>query len=341
VLAPLTPLVFISALVVAAVAAREKGVDFEFDRTTGPERVLRLARGVGLMDVGVCRCVPDLDTSFVLPGGFRTGASVYYGRGDGARPAVLLIHGNTWLGRHLSTYRLKARLLADAGFTVLAYDQVGFGDAEDRFKHGAAGLPAAYDFYGQASAALEFLMRLVPLDGDAGVTVKGHSGGVDVALYLGHANPAVNRVVIMVAPPPPMEGENAQAERGAYFSARAAHTYRSIHEREWPDWFEWDMTQADERDPSQLYRQDGHPPVLLVLGERDEPRGHPAVLAMYEEIAGPKDLAWLPRSNHYLNTAQSLGFVFFDRRVARHFRTAVVDRLSEGFGDMRVLQEGG
>jgi pimeloyl-ACP methyl ester carboxylesterase len=292
--------------------------------------VRHLVSAVGARDVGICRCAPDETATLELPGGFGTVASIYRGRGDGARPGVLLVHGNTWLGRRLSTYRVKARLLADAGYTVLAYDQVGFGEADDRFQHGRDSLPAAYDALAQAAAALAYLRSMDRVDPND-ITALGHSGGVDAALRIAQAHAGVTRVVIMVAPPPPLPDEQSVRARGRYFQGRAERTYSFIHGRDWPEWFSWELTGrgGEEPDPFEPYREPGHPPLLLVLGENDEPRGHETVRARFDDVAGEKRLAFIPSSDHYLNTAQSLGLVFYHRQVARDFRDEVVTWLSE------------
>lgn len=310
-------------------ASMEKGAQFEHDRTVGSTKVLLLLRVTGVSGLGVCRCSPDRVARIELPGGFRTMVSIYEGRGAGPRPGVLLIHGNTWLGRRLSTYRLMASLLAKEGYTVVAYDQVGFGQSDDRFGRGVAGLPAAYDFLGQARAALEFLLETTSVD-RRNLSVLGHSGGVDVALRLAHRGEDVSRVAIMVAPPPPLEGDGAVEQRRAYLSRRDEDTYRFIHGREWPDWFSWDLTELDASDVMEPFETPGHSPLLLILGEHDEPRGHEAVRRrLFERVAGPKELVLIPGSDHYLNTAQSLGFVFYDRAVARHFVRELASWLAE------------
>lgn len=53
--------------------------------------------------------------------------TLYPGRGGGPRPAVVMAHGFTAVAAQLEP---TAQLLADAGFTVLAYDHAGFGLSE-------------------------------------------------------------------------------------------------------------------------------------------------------------------------------------------------------------------
>jgi hypothetical protein len=62
----------------------------------------------------------------------------------------------------------------------------------------------------------------------------------------------------------------------------------------------------------------------LILGERDEPRRHNSVLDEFDRVVDPKRFVLLDGSDHYLNTAQSLGFVFYDVAVARRLTNAMV-----------------
>src|SRR5215831_18967383 len=113
----------------------------------------------------------------------------------------------------------------------------------------------------------------------------------------------------MVAPQPGgerSETKEYKEERSKYFSSRFSHTYQFIYGREVPDWFSWDLTRINEfwedyRKKVALLKMPGHKPLLLLLGEIDEPRGHEQVREYFKQWAEPKKLVFLPRSNHYLN----------------------------------------
>jgi hypothetical protein len=77
-----------------------------------------------------------------------------------------------------------------------------------------------------------------------------------------------------------------------------------------------------------LLRSPGHTPLMLLLGERDEPARHKYVKDYFAQLAEPKTLLVLKGANHYLNTAQSLGLVVYDRAVARQLVDELVPWLS-------------
>ena len=52
---------------------------------------------------------------------------LYPGKGSGPRPAVVMAHGFTAVAAQLEP---QARACAEAGYTVLAYDNYGFGLSE-------------------------------------------------------------------------------------------------------------------------------------------------------------------------------------------------------------------
>lgn len=77
------------------------------------------------------------------------------------------------------------------------------------------------------------------------------------------------------------------------------------------------MTGIKEEDPEviwEYYQQPNHKPLILVLGEYDQPDAHDYVLDQFGTLAEPKDLVFVSRADHYLNTAQSLRWVFYDRK---------------------------
>ena len=319
----LVPISLASGLLLFAAAAlvgvNETGAGFRHDRTTGTHKILeRVVRPAGLLGIGVCRCAPDRDVPMSLPGGFETRASIYDAGRPGARPGVVILHGNTWPGRNLPTYRLIARRLAEEGYVVLTFDYVGKGEADDPFRHGRAGVSAAFDFPAQTRTAIAYMRQNLRVDPDD-LTVFGHSRGVDWAEVVGMTSDHVSRVAMMVAPPaPPTPGETVP-DGPPEVSDRYLETYTLLYGKAVPDWFRWSMTGEESRDwqtGHDLLRTPGHKPVLVLLGERDEPRGHERVEALFAEYAEPKKLVRLERSDHYANAGQALGLVFYDRAVA-------------------------
>jgi pimeloyl-ACP methyl ester carboxylesterase len=307
-------------------AYTEKGARFSHDRTTGPPKVLRVISAAGLTGMGICRCSPTKTVSLDLGSDFKTLVQIYDAGGEGLRPGLVLIHGNVWQGQNLSTYRLLATLLARHGFIVLTYDQLGFGEADDMYGPGPEFADRAPLPLEQSDRAVQHLIENYPVD-PAQLYVMGHSYGVDVALPTASLRPDVAGVVVYVAPPPPPDPTESSSARGEYFANRGAETYQFIYDRPLPDWQTW-RANDEMLDPWKPYEMSGHKPVVVLLGENDQPEGHDAVRGQFARLEEPKSLVYLRGSDHYANTAQSLGFVFYDRKVAEQLRMDVFPALT-------------
>lgn len=332
--------VTVGAVSVAFAAESERGADFAYNRTVGPHVIgWRVLQPAGWRGMGVCRCAPDAEREIGLPGGFETVGSLYLpdrARPGSPAPGVLLVHGNVWNGRDASTYRLWAERLAEGGYAVLLFDMLGFGDSDDPYGRGPEGLTPARDAPGQVRAALTALLDDPSVD-TADVSIMGHSGGVAPAVAVGLSDPRVDRIVAYVSPPPPgtVDPDDGGRSRGLYFTVRAAVQYSFIYGRETPQWVLQEghpepaadgaeAPLAEAADPVERLAESGHPPYLLILGERDEPGGHGFERERFRRAAEPKTLFVVPGADHYLNSAQSLGFVFYDRAVADTFASGLL-----------------
>jgi len=315
------------AAVLLALIAREPGRTFPYDSTTGPlkayKNVIRIA---GISGTGVCLCAPTRTARIQLPGGFETKISIYDRGGGKARPGLVIAHGNVWMGDNLSTYRLIGSGLAKRGFIIATLDFPGFGEADSPYAKGPAGVADAADRVLQLNAVVDYLIASTDVDQD-NIAVFGHSGGVQWAMRTASANPNVSKVAIMVAPPPPKiddvsvtEDAEYSARRRQYFTQRGAEQYRFIYGEDVPEWNTWELNEREIRypnDPWEPYIATGHKPILLLLGERDQPGGHTEVLRTFEPVTEPKHYVKLHRSDHYANAAQVLGFVVYDVEVSR------------------------
>ena len=322
-----TTIVLLCFLGVALIIAQnEKGKNFRYDKTVGPRKIFhRVIKQAGLFGTWFSTCSPDREVRIRLPSGFEIPISIYDRGGPHERSGIVLVHGNTWLGRNLSTYRLLASLLARKGYIVLTFDKVGFGESDDPFGQGPSAVAAAWNKSGQTNAVFQYLIENTPVDRHD-LSIIGHSGGVDQALEVGLAREDISRIVIMVAPPVRLKDGSEPPNRSAYFSNRFKDTYSFIYGRDVPVWFNWELTGVKDLDPDyywKYFRSKGHKPLMVVLGECDNPEGHKYVKHLFNHFVQPKKLALIKRSDHYLNTAQSLGLVFYDRAVARQ----IVDEL--------------
>jgi pimeloyl-ACP methyl ester carboxylesterase len=311
-------LVLLAALgfLVIAMTKSERGLHDMYNRTIGLRKIVEnVVKTAAVTDIRVCVCQPDRVERVMLLNRFETTIFIYDRGGAGPRPGIVLIHGNVWNGQRLSTYRVVAHSLAEQGFIVLTFDKVGFGESDDPFGQGPAAVAAAYDSVGQVEEAVGYLIDHTAVD-PSNITLLGHSGGVHQALELGHRSNRIANVVAWLAPSAPAD-ESEVAANLAYLDSKFRARYELLYGRSVPDWFDWELTEIDDQGPDlwEYYREQDHIPLILLLGENDQPDAHPYVLATYETLTEPKDLVLVRRADHYLNTAQSLQWVFYDKDI--------------------------
>jgi dienelactone hydrolase len=309
-------LMAILGIVFITQARAEKGVRDQFNRTIGLRKIYyNVIKTSALSDIRICACQPERVDRVVLLNGFETTASIYDRGGSEPRPGIVLVHGNVWMGQKLSTYRVVAHFLAEAGFIVLTFDKIGFGESDDPFGQGPEAVAAAYDRTSQVKKAVEYLIEKTDVDPER-ISLLGHSGGVDQVLELGRQSDQIANIVIWVAPFDPTNEAKVETNL-VYLGNKFQASYELIYGRSVPDWFEWRLTGIKEEDPEviwEYYQQPNHKPLISVLGEYDQPDAHDYVLDQFGTLAEPKDLVFVSRADHYLNTAQSLRWVFYDRK---------------------------
>jgi len=277
----------------------------------------RFRERVPLARMAACRCLPDRDLVFDRPDGVRIAASIYGDRIDPAAPWVVLVHGNTPVGRRLGLYRVLASRLAERGKRVLTLDQSGFGESGDPF---APGTLEALDRRLDVLAALDQLTEREHL-GDAPVYLVGHSGGAAAVFRAGISDPRVTGLVA-IGPPRRMRERLADAEDRDYFWSRARRTRRLHTGTDFPAWFNraaW--LELGLRDAMEHQLDDfsavGHKPLLLIDGERESEADRTYLRRYFESIAEPKAYVTLAGSNHYCNVKGFAGgrLIVYDRRV--------------------------
>ena len=91
-----------------------------FVRVSVLPRVSRLFEYVRVVDLRVCLCNPDQDIVITRADKIRLAASLYGTHEHGRRVGILLLHGNTPLGRKLGVYEVLASKLAQRGYLVMS-----------------------------------------------------------------------------------------------------------------------------------------------------------------------------------------------------------------------------
>jgi pimeloyl-ACP methyl ester carboxylesterase len=311
-------LLFAMGISLIALAKAERGVQYPYNRTIGLSKILNnVVKTASIADIRVCSCQPSRVDRVVLQDRFETTFFIYDHGGTNKRPGIVLIHGNVWNGQQLSTYQLVAHLLAKEGFIVLSFDKVGFGESDDPFGQGPSAVASAFDTISQLEEAVEYLIEHSNVD-PSNITLLGHSGGVTEALRLGQLSSRIANVVAWVAPFAPANESEIESNI-IYLTDKFHSRYELLYGRNIPNWFNWDLTGIEDEDPEDIlkyYRNKDHKPLILVLGENDQPHAHHLVRRTFETLSEPKELLFIQRADHYLNTAQSLRWVFYDREIA-------------------------
>ena len=311
----------------------ERGYDDPYNRTVGPNKVKTVVRHSGLRSLAVCRCSPDQVITLKRPNGLRTIANIFFGKSpdNSAGPAILLQHGNTSLGKDLATYRALARNLADAGYTVLAYDRLGFGRSDDPIRKSAAETIQAYDPIPLALAAVAYAASLNEVDADR-ISVIGHSAGMMTALKLAMAGNKV-RSVVLIGPPrrvneEPQELTEAELQANEkYWQERFNQTREAVYGTPAPTWFDTSMTELSGpwamEDYMELFGGSHRSPIMLVDGARESSADKVYLEEFFTIIAEPKKFVRLLNADHYHNTAQILGLIVCDRKIMKQLVDAI------------------
>jgi pimeloyl-ACP methyl ester carboxylesterase len=229
----------------------------------------------------------------------------------------VLVHGNTALGQKFAMYKVLASKLAEFGYVVLTYDQLGFGLSDNPFILGPSGAFEAYDRIQMANAAVQHLIGIEHVD-KSNLTIIGHSGGAITALKAGLIMNEI-RNIILIGPPRRIRERSKMAHHKAYHSERFRRTHRFVYGTPIPEWFTQDMTYKAGpwalEDYAEPFLMRGHKPLMLIDGEREKDKNKMYLERFYSALAEPKKFVRLRRSDHYCNTAQSRGLVFYDKGV--------------------------
>jgi pimeloyl-ACP methyl ester carboxylesterase len=312
-------------------------VTFGFDvrLATAPfaKKMISLSRG-SVRDKRVHLVHPDRELQIVV-GEVRLAGSLFGPAEEGEnRPGVLLLHGSTPEGRRMGLYRIIASSLADRGYVVLTIDQRGFGQSS---RPADPARPDAFDYEGDAVAALAYLSKLPGVD-TTRLEVIGHSFGVGTALAAGLSRPKARRIAVLgpgppgleppsdpPARPPAEEAPTAVAARstGRNYMARRAYRYGS---RQWSAGVRY----VGQPKPLEALLAPETPrmPVLVVTDAFEPESTREALRAWQQVVPGETRLVVAERADHYLNTAGFGPAVIYDARAVG----SVVDEIDAWFG---------
>lgn len=326
--------------VVGVIALTERGVYDPYNRTVGPKGLLKLIiRGVrgDITKITVCRCSPDREVRLRRDDGLTTAAGIYEPDGSERRPGILLIHGNTSLGRKLAMYRVLAAGLAERGYLVLTFDLPGWGESDDPFQFG---MLEAVDNDNMVPAAVEYLINKTNVDKN-NIAVIGHSGGAMPALKWGITMDEIKKI-ILIGPPRRVRERMAHTSGINSFWRRFRQTHEFVYGTPIPEWFTADMFAERVQGGAMeeyldYFSMNGHKPLMLVDGEHESEADKVYLEEYYAMLAKPRKFVRLRASDHYGNTAQSLGVIFYDKGVMHQLVSEVTQWL--GRATPRVGEE--
>ncbi len=244
---------------------------------------------------------------------------------------LLLLHGGHYKGSNMAVYRLLARSLSRNGFSVLAPSLAGFGTSDPL---PAPFTPNTISGFPYAKAALKYLAGRKSVDPNR-IYVLGHSLGGSLALALGAGKtPIPIRGIISIGPLRNMEKRFKDPEEREAFRLRLmrdrricmgidAEKTRKVVELLVP------MTYIP------FYQKAGHPPLLLVDGEKDLEEEKEYLRTFFETIAPPKKYINMKNTGHYL------GIMGLNRsHTMLLFDAGILDSLIEGIRTFCAYSEG-
>ncbi len=289
-------------------------------------QILRLCKfgyEVSFCNIRLGLCTADQDLCLIRQDGIRLAASVYRPGMEGLRPAVLLLHGSTEMGRQLALYRLLGRRLAQRGYVVLSPDFAGFGDSQDPFE---ADDPAAVDADRDVCTALDWLRSREDVD-QRRIFLLAHSGGSMFAMNAARRKTGLQALAV-IGPPRNVIQRLSGRDQVEYFFQRTRDQWRHLHQRDFPAWYTLEHWYAEVMAAGAattllgditrhlpFFSGPDHPPLLLIDGSREwEADLH--YLDIYAQVMSePKGHLRLVNGDHFANTFNWFGLVLYDAKV--------------------------
>lgn len=270
---------------------------------------------LSIFDLRGCLCAADRNITVRRGDGLRVSGSLYGLKHSETRGGILLLHGNTPLGRNLSLYRIMAKKLAERGYLILTIDFTGFGESDDPFHLEVQG---ALDRDRDVDASLEYLSSLDELNGEE-IYLIGHSMGASPAMRLGAQDPRVAGI-IAIGPSRRVATRMADPLDREYWWGRAQKTRRQVYGKPFPVWFtkekwlersmRWDIGRY-----LPLFSQAAHAPLLLIDGELENEKDKLYLQNYSKKLTGNTKHITISGSDHYSNSLGVMGFHIYDLKA--------------------------
>jgi alpha-beta hydrolase superfamily lysophospholipase len=254
-----------------------------------------------------------------------------------ARGQVVLVHG---LLSQAAEFGTLPQTLSDKGWRVLGLDQRGFGASG-----GKRGIITQERATADVLAAVKHLRKDAP---SLPVGLVGHSMGAVFALRAMAEDPTIKAAVLGA----PMQTVRAEINAGEYAMYRALHALSRVTSKtplgpvKVPYKYDYDRLYHDKDAAKRAWETPFlHPtvdltnvpgmlamdatkeaprvkqPVLVLLGEHDRAVKRKSSMAVYERLAGPKELVTLKCGHSMWADCESVAAAgHADRWLARHLR---------------------
>ncbi len=249
----------------------------------------------------VSALIPDMlkarqeDITF-LSGNLHLQGTLYSpGRSLRKRPAVILCHGGTPLGRRMALYTVMARKLAARGYVVFTFDFRGFGDSEDPHRFETF---SDLDFTHDISAALDYVSELRDVD-TSRLFLIGHSFGAGVVLPASIRDHRIKKT-ISISPP----RNTAERQYGPHAVDPSYPQRRLSKDMK----IEPPIPQAvfyphlKEYVAEDILRYPEHLPVCFIDGAEEELKERNFLRKVYEQMTDPKAYTTIQGADHYFGT---------------------------------------
>lgn len=205
------------------------------------------------------------------------------------KPAALLLHGATNLGRKSGLIVLLGYYFQQSGWVVLAPDARGFGDSEDP---GNTESSDSWNPVGDIRNCIDYLESL-PTVNKKWIFVIGHSMGAGHAIEAAAGEERV-RAWILIGPPRHIDGIDDSFWKRIKFSA-VRDLDAPISSEVYLDHYR----KGDIASDANVFLNSSYKPIMLIDGEKEGESNHRFLSKIVEKIKGPVAHYTIQNAGHY------------------------------------------
>ena len=226
-------------------------------------------------------------------------------------PCVILLHDSSRWGRKLALYRILAKKLNEKGYIVLNIDMRGFGSSQDPTEIDTI---EAWDFTEDVIQAISYLETDENVD-ESQIFVVGHSFGGNVAIAAGVKDDRIKKIVAIGPGRRIKERVIAKdSPERDYFQRRFSKDIKL--KRLVPINVIVAMNEAMMIDSYLDYFSGKyHKTLFLIDGELESEKDKEFLKNIYEQMKEPKKYITLSGTDHYCDTADIFGIVFYNQEL--------------------------